>query len=176
MTERSTDISLENLLIRGKFGKAELLARKFGKDLDLVWKAKLKAKYAELLSSQSAENMESIFQEITNTLVLVRDPEFVCGFCTKTGFPKLEWVKELLGIGIKKATQCSGTKNGMLLLQKRKTLYTFDQVLPTSGIDKWNEFSNDNTTMFAQCLLFLENVSFVSANEFTFLRFTFETV
>jgi hypothetical protein len=172
MTECSTDISLQNLLINSKFGKAELLAKKYGKDLDLVWKAKLKVKYEELLSSES-EKKELIFRDIAETVVLIRDAEFICKFCTERGFPKLEWVKQLFAIGIKRVGECSGTEAGRQLLQKRKTLYTFEQVLQSFGIEKWNEFSSDNSSMFAQCQLFLENVSLpvIALTSYKYLSF-----
>jgi len=158
MEEFSTDISLRNLLLKGKFDKAELLANRYAKDMDLVWKAKVAAKYAQLLASKTEAEMDGLFGEVTTILTFIKDSQFVCSFVVESGIRKLNWVNELMEIGMKRVGECSGSSVGKKLLNTVKKFYTFQQVVPEGSIERWNEFNSENTSMFLQCREFLQRV------------------
>lgn len=160
MSECSTDISLQNLIEKGRFQKAELLARKYGKNLDIVWKAKVLAKADELLLVFDKDKAcQKVFSELLATLKLISDADWICGFIvTEKRIPKIAWLKELLTIGLKKVSECPGSENGQKLLQTRKKLYTFEQVLPNASMIEWNQFNDEKNTMFQQCIWFLDHV------------------
>lgn len=175
MEEYSTDISLQNLLLKGKFDKAELLAKRYEKDVDLVWKAKVAAKYVELIASSVEAARLDIFEEIKDILICIQDAQFVCGFGIDSAMPRLDWMKTLIEIGMKRVGECSGSQNGKRLLQIVKKFYTFQQVLPEGRIEEWNAFNSESTSMFLQCVDFLQKVFFliISAPLFRSISRTF---
>jgi hypothetical protein len=160
MLETSTESTIQKLLTRGKFNQAADLAEQYGKDLDIVYKAKARSKFNELMGMGDEIKAASIFQELIETLEKINDANFVCDFCSQKGFYSLNWIRRLLSVGKGRVKHCSNSSAGKNLLLTIKKLYTFEQVFPHGGIQDWLDFVSDKNSMFQQCKWFLNKVKF----------------
>lgn len=151
---------LAKLLRKRKFVEAEEFCKRFGLDVEEVYKAR--AKYVcELMNpwNTSAGNVTlaeleghgSWADELLATLGKIRDAEFVTVLCVEAALPDIITTKKILNYAKERLANTTKSEEGdqlSTLMQKVSEstyrLRTFETIFPSSDIQHWLAFSHTN--------------------------------
>ncbi|CAL8075127.1 unnamed protein product [Orchesella dallaii] len=159
MLETSTDITLQKLISRGQYLKAEELALTYDKNLDIVRKAEARDLLNRITTGylkMEGQMPDTLYKNLLSVLRNIKDVEFVCNFHSYAKLPKMKWIKEIIELGTSRVYECSNSTVSNLLLLAVNRLHTFDLVYPNGSIMEWNSMISEDNNMFLQSIKFLE--------------------
>ncbi|ODM96452.1 Kinetochore-associated protein 1, partial [Orchesella cincta] len=183
MLETSTDATMQKLISRGQYSKAEELALAYDKDLDIVRKAEARDILNKITTGHLKTEgqvpgrdtdykiwsslgffsfkkilvwLDSLYVNLLCVLRSIKDAEFICNFHSHSKLPKIEWIKEIIELGKSRVYECTDHTVSNLLLLAVNRLHTFDLVYPNGTTMEWYSMISDDNNMFLQSIKFLD--------------------
>ena len=178
LSEASPEHRIYNLVRKKKFDSALQCSKAFGLDVEFVYKAKSNSILADISTKISesdtdleerAVSVDTLIEELQNSLENVKSVEFCVNCCLKASPPTLEQVYRLLCFAKEKVGKISGKdkhKYNQVMLEVMLSLHrleTFKMIFGDAGFTahKWQQFCNGD--MLMQVMQFLSQGKMTSA-------------